>query len=189
MPIYSLGGATPELPLDGQFWMAPDASIIGRVKLELDVGIWFGAVLRGDRDWIFVGKGTNIQDGCVLHTDPGAPLTIGDGCTIGHRVILHGCTIGPNTLIGMGATILNHAKIGANCIVGANALVTESKKFPDNSLIFGAPAKFIRMVDVANIEINRNSAQRYIENWRRYKAELMQLSARVGSITGPQNIT
>src|SRR4051794_36599240 len=124
MPIYSLPDATPDLPGAERYWIAPDAHVIGRVRLDVDVGIWFGAVLRGDNEWISIGARTNIQEACILHTDMGAPLSVGADCTIGHRAILHGCTIGANTLIGMGATVLNHARIGANCLIGANALVT-----------------------------------------------------------------
>ena len=123
MPIYSLDDTAPILPEPGRFWIAPDAHVIGKVRLGLDVGIWFGAVLRGDNELIDIGEGTNIQEGALLHTDMGAPLSVGAGCTIGHKAILHGCTIGENSLIGMGATILNHARIGANSLVGANALV------------------------------------------------------------------
>ncbi len=130
MPIYSLDGHTPILPEPGRFWIAPDAHVIGQVRLGRDVGIWFGAVLRGDNEPIDIGEASNIQEGAVLHTDESAPLTVGAGCTIGHRAILHGCTIGENSLIGMGATVLNGARIGVGCIVGANALVTENKEFP-----------------------------------------------------------
>jgi carbonic anhydrase/acetyltransferase-like protein (isoleucine patch superfamily) len=168
MPVYSLDDITPELPESGRFWIAPDAHVIGRVRLAADVGIWFGAVLRGDNELIDVGEGTNIQEGALLHTDMGAPLSVGAGCTIGHSAILHGCTIGQNSLIGMGATVLNHARIGANCLVGANALITEGKEFPDNSLIVGAPAKAVRVLDEAAVERLRWSAQAYVENWKRF---------------------
>ena len=168
MPIYSLDGNAPLLPDPDQFWIAPDAHVIGRVRLGRHVGIWFGAVLRGDNEPIDIGEATNIQEGAVLHTDEGAPLTVGAGCTVGHRAILHGCTIGENSLIGMGATILNHARIGANCLIGANALVTEGKEFPDNSLIVGAPAKVIRALDEAAVERLRWSSRNYVENWKRF---------------------
>lgn len=168
MPIYSLDDVSPILPEPDRFWVAPDAQVIGRVRLGRDVGIWFGAVLRGDNELIDIGEGSNIQEAAVLHTDMGAPLSVGAGCTIGHRATLHGCIIGDNSLIGMGATVLNHARIGANCLVGAHALVTEGKEFPDNSLIVGAPAKAIRVLDDAAIERLRWSARNYVENWQRF---------------------
>jgi len=168
MPIYSLDDIAPTLPEEGRFWIAPDAHVIGKVRLGADVGIWFGAVLRGDNELIDIGEGSNVQEGAVLHTDMGAPLTVGPGCTIGHRAILHGCAIGENSLIGMGATVLNHVRIGRNCLVGANALVMEEKEFPDNSLIVGAPAKAIRVLDEAAIEKLRWSARNYVANWKRF---------------------
>ncbi len=168
MPLYSLADVSPMLPEPGRFWIAPDAHVIGRVRLGRDVGIWFGAVLRGDNELIDVGEATNIQEGAMLHTDMGAPLTLGAGCTVGHHAILHGCTIGENSLIGMGATVLNHVRIGANCLVGANALVTEGKTFPDNSLIVGAPARAVRTLDPEAVERLRWSAAHYVENWKRY---------------------
>ena len=137
MPLYELNGVRPELPASGRCFVAPDAALIGRVRLAEETSVWFAAVLRGDNEWITVGARTNVQDGCVLHTDPGFPLDIAEGCTIGHRVVLHGCTIGENSLIGMGAVLLNGAKIGKNSIVGAGALITEGKEFPDNSLVVG----------------------------------------------------
>ncbi len=168
MPIYSLDGNAPLLPQPDRFWIAPDAHVIGRVLLGLDVGVWFGAVLRGDNEPIDIGEASNIQEGAVLHTDEGAPLTVGAGCTIGHRAILHGCTIGENSLVGMGATVLNHARIGRNCLIGANALITEGKEFPDNSLIVGAPAKAIRALDEAAVERLRWSSRSYVANWKRF---------------------
>lgn len=168
MPLYSLDGTAPETPPEGQWWLAPDAHVIGRVRLGRDVGIWFGAVLRGDNEWIEIGEGTNIQEGCVLHTDMGAPLKVGAGCTIGHRAILHGCIIGENSLVGMGATVLNHVKIGRNCLVGANALLTEGKEFPDNSLIVGSPAKAIRTLDETAAAGLRASAASYAERWKQF---------------------
>jgi carbonic anhydrase/acetyltransferase-like protein (isoleucine patch superfamily) len=168
MPLYSLDGTDPETPGAGDWWLAPDAHVIGRVRLGRHVGIWFGAVLRGDNEWIEIGDGTNLQEGCVLHTDMGFPLKVGAGCTIGHRAILHGCIIGENSLIGMGATILNGAKIGRNCLVGANALVTEGKEFPDNSLIVGAPAKAIRSLgDEAAAGITASAAA-YVARWQQF---------------------
>src|SRR3954471_4463078 len=175
MPIYALQDAAPELPDDDRYWIAPDAHVIGRVRLDEDVGIWFGAVLRGDNELIAIGARSNVQEHCVLHTDLGAPLTVGPDCTIGHRAILHGCTIGANSLVGMGATILNHARIGSGCIVGANALVTEGKEFPDNSLIVGAPAKTIRTLDAQSAERLRQTALHYVRNWQRFAAGLRRL--------------
>ena len=168
MPLYALDGVAPIVPDDRCFWIAPDAQIIGKVRLAADVSIWFGAVLRGDNEEIFVGARSNVQDGALLHTDMGYPLTIGADCTIGHHAILHGCTIGENSLIGMGATLLNGAKIGRNCLVGANALVTEGKEFPDNSLIVGSPAKFVRRLDESSAQMLRESAAHYAANARRF---------------------
>ena len=172
MPIYAIDGTRPVLPEGDRYFVAPDAHVIGSVRIGADVGIWFGAVIRGDNEWIEIGEGTNIQEMCMLHTDPGSPITIGAGCTIGHKVILHGCTIGTNTLIGMGSTILNNAKIGNNCLVGANSLVTEGKEFPDNSLIVGSPARAVRTLDEAAIARLKVSAAHYVKNAQRFKAGL-----------------
>jgi carbonic anhydrase/acetyltransferase-like protein (isoleucine patch superfamily) len=172
MPTYSLDGQAPELPAASDHWIAPDAHVMGRVRLTKDVGIWFGAVLRGDNEWITIGAGSNIQEHAMLHTDMGYPLTVGHTCTIGHRAILHGCTIGNNTLIGMGAIILNGATIGNNCLVGAGALVTEGKSFPDNALIVGSPAKAIRTLDEEAVSRVALSAQNYVANWKRFQAGL-----------------
>ncbi len=172
MPIYALDVLVPVLPPPGRFWVAPDAQVIGNVILEEDVSIWFAAVIRGDNEPIRIGARANIQDGSVLHSDTGVPLTIGADVTVGHRAILHGCTVGPNSLIGMGATVLNRARIGANSIVGANALVTEGKEFPDGSLIVGAPAKAVRTLDAAAFEALRASAAHYVANGRRFAAGL-----------------
>ncbi|QGG90470.1 gamma carbonic anhydrase family protein [Agrobacterium sp. MA01] len=175
MPLYRLGDKAPVLPAADRFWLAPDAQVIGDVCLGEDVGIWFGAVLRGDNDPIVIGAGTNIQDGVMVHTDPGKGVTIGEGCTIGHHAIIHGCTIGNNSLVGMGATVLNGARIGDNCLVGANALITEGKSFPDNSLIVGSPARAIRELDAATIAGLRLSAENYVRNWRRFARDLHPL--------------
>ncbi len=175
MPLYTLDDVTPTLPEAGRFWIAPDAHVIGRVRLGRDVGIWFGTVIRGDNEPIEIGEVTNIQEGCMLHTDPGAPMTIGAGCTVGHHAILHGCTIGENSLVGMGATVLNGAWIGANCLVGAGALITEGKEFPDNSLIVGAPAKAIRTLDEDAVQRLRRTAQHYVENWQRFANGLRRI--------------
>ena len=150
--IYELNGQRPELPEHGRYWIAPSASVIGKVRLNTDCSVWFGAVLRGDNEWIELGERSQIQDNATLHTDPGFSITIGPDCVIGHNVILHGCTIGANSLIGMGAILLNGARIGVNCVVGAGALVTEGKIFPENSLIVGAPARAVRTLDEAAIK-------------------------------------
>src|ERR1700736_2288358 len=139
MPIFELAGVQPEFPADAQYWIAETAVVIGRVRLKSEASVWWGAVLRGDNEWIEIGERSQIQDNAVLHTDPGFPLTIGDNCVIGHNVVLHGCTIASNSLIGMGAIVLNGARIGKNCLVGAGALISEGKAFADNSLIVGAP--------------------------------------------------
>ena len=172
MPLYELDEHKPQTPPNSEYWVAPDASIIGQVLLHKDVGIWFGAVLRGDNELITVGHSSNIQEHAMLHTDMGFPLSIGHHCTIGHRAILHGCSIGNNTLIGMGAIILNGAVIGDNCLVGAGALVTEGKVFPDNSLIVGQPAKAIRTLDDASAAKLTQSAENYVLNWKRFSAVL-----------------
>ena len=177
MPIYALGGIAPVLPPPGEFWIAPDGHVIGRVTLGIDVGVWFGAVLRGDNEPITVGAGTNIQECSMLHTDPGFPVTVGAGCTIGHHAIVHGCTIGDNVLIGMGATVMNGAVIGSNSMVGAGALVTENKVFPEGSLIVGAPAKAIRSLEAGAIEKLRGSARHYISAWRSFHQDLRRLHA------------
>ena len=172
MPLYALGSHAPHTPSAGAFWIAPDAHVIGRVTLGEDVGVWFGSVLRGDNEPITIGERTNIQENSVLHVDPGFPLAIGPDCTIGHRAMLHGCTIGAGALIGMGATIMNGAKIGAHSLVGANALVTEGKEYPEHSLIVGSPAKAIRTVDAKAAEAFIETAQRYVERWKQFKSEL-----------------
>lgn len=175
MPLYSLGNLSPKTPHEGRFWIAPDAHVIGQVDLGEDVGIWFGAVLRGDNEPIVIGERSNIQEGVMIHTDPRFPVTIGKGCTIGHHAIIHGCTIGDNSLIGMGATVLNGAKIGNNCLVGANALITENKEFPDNSLIVGSPARVVRTLDEASAARLTLSAENYVRNWQRFARDLKQI--------------
>ena len=152
----------------GYNWSAPNASIIGDVNLEKNTSIWFNVTLRGDVENIYVGEGSNVQDGSVLHTDPGYPLKIGKDVTIGHLVMLHGCTVGNNSLIGIGAVILNGAKIGKNCIIGANALVTENKVIPDNSLVMGSPGKIVRQVSSEEEKLIIENAIHYQENWKKY---------------------
>lgn len=175
MTIYSLDGIDPQIPAIGFHWIAPSAVLIGDVRIEEDVSIWFGAILRGDNEPISIGKGSNIQENSVLHTDMGYPLTIGTGCTIGHRAMLHGCTIGNNSLVGMGATILNGATIGNNCLIGAGALVTEGKIIPDNSLVVGMPAKVVRSLDEKSVQMLEASSIHYVENARRFAAGLRKL--------------
>ena len=165
--IYDLEKNVPEISADS--WIAPNAIIIGKVKLEKNSSIWFNAVLRGDIEKIVIGENSNIQDGSVLHTDPGYPLTVGKGVTVGHMVMLHGCEISDDTLIGIGSTILNKAKIGKNCIIGANTLVTENKTIPDNSLVLGSPGKVIRKVTDDEIKVIRENAKHYVKNSKRYK--------------------
>lgn len=172
MPIYALDGVSPQFEDAEDVWIAPDATVLGRVSIGRGAGIWFGAVVRGDSETISIGAGSNIQELCVLHTDPGFALSVGEGCTIGHRAILHGCTIGDNSLVGMGAIILNGARIGRNCLVGAGALVTEGKEFPDNSLIVGSPAKAVRELDAAAADRLRMSSAHYVANGKRFKAGL-----------------
>ncbi len=172
MPLHSLDGKSPQTPGKGPAFVAEDAQIIGDIVLGEDTGIWFGVVLRGDNEQINIGSSTNVQEHVCMHTDMGYPLTIGEGCTIGHRAMLHGCTIGENSLIGIGAIVLNGAKIGKNSLVGAGALVTENKEFPDNSLIVGAPAKAIRVLDETAIAGLRDSATHYVANAKRFAAGL-----------------
>ncbi|MCV2865689.1 gamma carbonic anhydrase family protein [Albidovulum sediminicola] len=171
--IYALDGVAPEIGRD--VWVAPDANIIGKVVLEDEAGIWFGATLRGDNEVIHVGRGTNIQENTVCHTDMGYPMVIGPDCTIGHKAMLHGCTIGAGSLIGMGATILNGAKIGSGCLIGAGALVTEGKEIPDGSLVMGAPGKVVRMLDDAARARLLASAEGYRRNAKRFLAGLKAL--------------
>ncbi|QQN62300.1 gamma carbonic anhydrase family protein [Bradyrhizobium diazoefficiens] len=175
MPIYALDNDHPEIVDPWRYWIAPGAQVIGKVRLGIDVGIWFGAVLRGDNELIDIEERTNLQDGVLVHTDKCVPLKIGAGCTVGHSAILHGCEIGRNTLIGMGATVLNHARIGANSIVGARALVTEGKVFPDNSLIVGMPARVVGAVDPETAKKLAETAERYVQNARRFRQGLHEV--------------
>jgi len=168
--IYALDGLAPTLHPDA--WVAPDATLIGRVVLEEGASVWFGAVLRGDNEEVRVGAGSNVQDNAVLHTDIGYPLTIGANCTIGHRVMLHGCTVGDGSLIGMGATLLNGARIGRGCLIGAGALITEGKDIPDFSLVMGAPGRVVRALDDAAQARLIASAEGYRANMRRFRAGL-----------------
>ena len=173
MAIYQLDDKTPQIA--DSAWVADNAEVMGDVRLGESVSIWFNTTLRGDNDPITIGDGTNIQDGSVLHTDEGVPLTIGRNVTVGHMVMLHGCSIGDESLIGIGAIVLNGAKIGRNCLVGAGALVTEGKEFPDGSMIIGSPAKVVRQLTPEQMEGLRYSAQHYIDNARRYKQGLKKI--------------
>ena len=164
--FYDLENKKPKN--SGENWVAPNATIIGNVTLEKNSSVWFNAVIRGDNENIHVGEGSNVQDGSVLHTDPGCPLKIGKDVTIGHIVMLHGCTIGDNSLIGIGAVILNNAKIGKNCIIGAKALITENKEIPDNSLVVGSPGRVVRKLTDDEIGKITENAKHYQDNWKRY---------------------
>ncbi|MGB7098446.1 MAG: gamma carbonic anhydrase family protein [Xanthobacteraceae bacterium] len=166
--IYELDGQKPDLPEEGRYWVAPSAAVIGKVRLNTDCSVWFGAVLRGDNEWIELGERSQVQDNSTLHTDFGFPITIGPDCVIGHNVVLHGCTIGAHVLVGMGATILNGAQIGAHCLVGASALITEGKSFPERSLIIGSPARVLRTLDEAAAVEIAAGAEFYVRNFKRY---------------------
>src|SRR5213078_261111 len=170
-----LDGQRPDLPGSGRHWIAESAVVIGRVRLKRDASIWFGAVLRGDNEWIEIGERSQIQDNATLHTDPGFPMVIGANCVIGHKVMLHGCIIGENSLIGMGAILLNGSKIGKNSLVGAGALVTEGKAFPDNSLIVGAPARAIRTLDEKAVAMSARGADIYVQRSQQYAKGLKRI--------------
>ncbi|MCB1481340.1 MAG: gamma carbonic anhydrase family protein [Rhodobiaceae bacterium] len=168
MAIYEFEGNVPELTGDGSAWVAENATVLGKVRLGEQSSIWFNAVLRGDNELIDIGARTNVQDGCVFHTDMGYPLTVGEGCTIGHMAMLHGCTIGNNTLVGMGATVMNGAVIGNNCVVGAHALIPEGREIPDNSLVVGMPGKVIRTTGEPGLKMLREAADIYVGKAERY---------------------
>ncbi len=173
MTLYALEGHEPHLHPDT--WVAPDANLIGRVVLEQGASVWFGATIRADHEEIRVGAGSNIQENCVLHIDPGFPLSVGRDCTIGHKVMLHGCTVGDNSLIGMGATVLNGAKIGRNCLIGAGSLITEGKEIPDGSLVIGRPGKVARVLDAGAIAGLTASAHHYAAQMRKFRDHLVAL--------------
>ena len=175
MPIYALDDATPQLPPEGDYWVAPNAVLIGKVRLLKGASIWWGCVLRGDNDWITIGENSNIQDNSVIHVDPGQPVTIGANCTVGHRVILHSTTVEDGSLIGMGSTLLNRTRIGKNCLVGANSLVTEGKEFEDGSMILGAPARRARALSEGESTALKISAAGYVYNHQRFAKGLRQL--------------
>jgi carbonic anhydrase/acetyltransferase-like protein (isoleucine patch superfamily) len=172
MPIYALEGDAPELPADGQYWIAPTAVVIGRVRLLKNASVWFGAVLRGDNDWITIGENSNIQDNSIIHADPGQPVSVGANVTVGHNVILHSTTVEDGSLIGMGSTLLNRSRIGKNCIVGANTLIPEGKEFAEGSLIVGAPGRVVRTLKEHELAMLKISADIYVENYRRFRDRL-----------------
>ena len=173
MAIYELDGLTPQLA--DTAWVADNAQVMGNVTLAADCSVWFGVTVRGDTETISIGQGSNIQDGSVLHADVGMPLVVGDNVTVGHKVMLHGCTIGDESLIGIGAVVLNGAKIGKNCLVGAGSLVTEGKEFPDGSMIMGSPAKAVRQLTPEQMEGLRMSAKHYVDNAQRFRHTLKKI--------------
>jgi len=172
MPVYSLEGFSPQLPLDGDYWIAPNAVLIGKVRLKKNASVWWGAVLRGDNDWITVGENSNIQDNSVIHADPGQPVEIGDGVTVGHRVIIHSALVGDGSLIGMGAVLLNRARVGKHALVGANSLITEDKVFEDGMMILGSPARAMRQLTEEQKAGLKLSAAVYVANFKRYGSGL-----------------
>ncbi len=172
MTAYKLGDRAPTVPESGEYWIAPTASVLGNVILKKNASIWFGAVLRGDNEPITIGENSNVQDNSVLHTDNGYPLTIGAWVTVGHLVMLHGCTIGDGSLIGIGAVVLNGARIGRNCLIGAGSLITEGKEIPDNSMVIGSPGKVVRTLTDEQAAGIAAGASHYVANWKRYAAEL-----------------
>ena len=175
MAIYALGDVTPVFPETGNYWVAPDAQVMGNIVLKENASIWVGSVLRGDNDPIIIGENSNVQDGAVMHTDIGFPLTLGANVTVGHQAMLHGCTVADNSLIGIGATVLNGAKIGQNCLIGAHSLVGEGKEIPDNSMVLGMPGKIVRELGDDNEKMLVASAKFYVENWKRFKKTLKEV--------------
>ena len=175
MAIYELDGASPELPADGNYFIAETAAVIGKVRLHASASVWFGAVLRGDNEWIEIGENSNVQDNSTCHTDLGFPLVIGKNCTVGHNVILHGCTIEDGALVGMGSIVMNGARIGRGSIVGAGAEITEGKQFPENSLIIGAPARVIRALEPAQAAAMGGAAKFYVGNGPRFRKGLKKI--------------
>src|ERR1700756_2248956 len=175
MAIYELDGQGPDLPADGNYFIADTAAVIGKVRLKAGASVWFGAVVRGDNEWIEIGEGTNVQDGSTCHTDLGFPLTVGKNCTVGHNVILHGCTIEDGVLVGMGSIVMNGAKIGRNSILGAGSVITEGKEFPERSLIIGSPARVMRTLDDAQVQKMGSAAKFYVANGPRFKKGLKRI--------------
>ena len=175
MAIYELDGQAPEFPSDGNYFIADTATVIGKIRLLTGVSVWFGAVLRGDNEWIEIGENSNVQDNSTCHTDRGFPLTIGKNCTVGHNVILHGCTLEDGALVGMGSIVMNGARIGRGSIVGAGSVITEGKQFPEHSLIIGAPARVIRTLDPAQVVAMGSAAKFYVGNGPRFKNGLKKI--------------
>lgn len=175
MAIYELDGQGPELPADGHYFIAETATLIGKIRLRRSASVWFGAVLRGDNEWIEIGENSNVQDNCTCHTDNGFPLTIGNNCTIGHNVILHGCTIEDGALIGMGSIVMNGARIGRGSVVGAGSVITEGKIFPEHALIIGAPARVIRTLSPEQAAAMGGAAAFYVANGPRFSKGLKKI--------------
>jgi len=176
MPFYALGDAKPELPPAGEHWVAPNAVLVGRVRLLRNASVWFGVTARGDNEWITIGENANVQDNSVLHSDPGIAVDIGAYVTVGHSVIVHSASIGENSLIGMGSILLTGCKVGKNCLIGANTLIPERKEIPDNSLVVGSPGRIVRKIGGEEIALLKFSAEHYVENWKRFRAELSAIS-------------
>ena len=177
MPIYALGDAAPRFPADGAYWVAPSATLIGKVELKSQASVWFGAVLRGDNEAIVVGERSNVQDNSIIHTDAGTPTLIGTGVTVGHNVILHSATIGDNTLVGMGSILLTGCRIGANCLIGAGTLIGEGKVIPDNSLVLGSPGRIVRQLSEEQLLLLKMSADVYVMNSQRFREQLSEISS------------
>ena len=175
MAIYELDGQGPDLPASGNYFIADTATVIGKVRLLNSASVWFGAVLRGDNEWIEIGEGSNVQDNCTCHTDPGFPLTIGSNCTVGHNVILHGCTLEDDALVGMGSIVMNGARIRRGSVVGAGSIITEGKEYPEYSLIIGSPARVIRTLDDAQVQKMGGAARFYVANGPRFKKGLKRI--------------
>ncbi len=175
MPVYSIDGAQPELPPDGDYWIAPNAIVIGKVRLKKNASIWWGSVIRGDNEWITIGENSNVQDNSVIHADPGQPVEIAEGVTVGHRVIIHSAFVGAGSLIGMGSVLLNRARVGRRSLVGANTLITEDKSFEDGALILGSPARALRQLTEEQQAGLKLSAEIYVANYRRFATTLAQV--------------
>ncbi|HEY0234746.1 MAG TPA: gamma carbonic anhydrase family protein [Afipia sp.] len=175
MPIYELDGVKPQLPADGDYFIADTAQVIGNVRLQKGASVWFGTVIRGDNELIDIGEGSSVQDNCTFHTDPGFPLTIGKNCSVGHNAIVHGCTVEDGALIGMGAIVMNGARIGKECVVGAGTLITEGKAFPERSLIVGSPARVLRVLNDEEVKLLTRAAPHYAKNAVRFRAGLKKI--------------